>query len=152
MKTTTRHASCNVTDERASERICKRIVTLPAGNHAQALKPELAPADKMAWYMYPEPKGTPYSREDLENERTVETIFDYCQVLRATILAPGWRHLFKTYGMSGILRINQRSGWYDEDCAKESFIDTARQCGYDPIADVFGTYEELTQLFLADQA
>jgi hypothetical protein len=65
--------------------------------------------------MFPEPDGTDYTAEDLKNEKTVETIFDYCQILEATIFANGWHLLFKTHGIDGLIRINKRSGWFDEE-------------------------------------
>ena len=108
------------------------------------------PLQCLAWRRYPEPGGTGYNADDLKNEKTVEIIFDYCQIFEATIFAKGWHLLFKTHGMDGLIRINKRSGWFDEKDdaeAEQMFIYHARIGGYDPEQEVFGKYNEETGEF-----
>jgi hypothetical protein len=111
-----------------------------------AVQTTIADLTLLAWRKYPEPNGTNYSPEDLQNELTVEVLFDYCQIFEAVIYAPGWHYLFKTYGIEGILRINQRSGWYEED-SQAMLVYQSHVAGYDPIADAFGTYNEASGIF-----
>jgi hypothetical protein len=108
----------------------------------------------LAWRMYPKPNGTVYTVEDLKNPKTVEIIFDYCQILEATIFAKGWQLLFKTHGTDGLIEINRRSGWFEEDDdveAKQDLFYHSRIAGYEPEKDIFGTYDEETGVFTQEK-
>jgi hypothetical protein len=73
----------------------------------------------LAWRKYPEPNGTNYYREDLETPAQVVALFDYCQILEATIFEPGWQFLLDRYGWAGLFEINQLSGWFDSESLEE---------------------------------
>ncbi|GAA4364646.1 hypothetical protein GCM10023185_34340 [Hymenobacter saemangeumensis] len=73
----------------------------------------------LAWRMYPEPNGTGYHAEDLDTEEKVQHLFDYCQVLEASILDEGWQFLLQHYGIERLYQINKKSGWHDADDVKE---------------------------------
>ena len=108
---------------------------------------------ELAFYIYPLPEGTAYTEDDLKDEKNVEILFDYCQILEAFILPCGWKFLFDTYGMSGLIKINKVSGWFnevDEVEAEFDFIYHARSSGYDPLTDSFGCYNSETGEFTSN--
>ena len=43
--------------------------------------------------MYPLPKGTVYSEDDIQTIEDVIKLFDYCQILEALISKEGWEYL-----------------------------------------------------------
>jgi hypothetical protein len=103
-----------------------------------------------AWYRYPEPEGTAYSETDLEDEKTVAEIFDYCQILLGFISARGWQKLIRFHGIDKLLQINQRSGWFDEEDNLEAVDEIKYQCvisGYDPVNNAFGEYNDESGVF-----
>jgi len=102
----------------------------------------------LAWYRYPEPDGTAYSERDLTDPKVVETLFDYGQLELAAISKQGWRHLMLTFGAEGLLGINRRSGWFDEDDAFDSLRYRCLLDGYDLERDLFGTYDEPADRFI----
>lgn len=107
----------------------------------------------LAWYMYPEPTGRYYSQTELKNPETVEEIFDYCQILLAIITGRGWWFLLDTYGVNGLLEINNRSGWFSDESREEAIEDLyyySRLAGYDPELDQFGEYCEESGEFTAN--
>ena len=67
----------------------------------------------LAWYMYPEPKGTNYYEEDLKNPDKVVEIFDYCQILLAFITKSGWEFLISHHGYEVLYDLNNKSDWLD---------------------------------------
>lgn len=106
--------------------------------------------EPLAWYRWPEPDGTHYDEADLADPKKVEQVFDYCQILLASITKEGWRFLIKTHALSGLIAINKRSGWFDEEDDAVAMADIREQClmaGYDPSTDQFGTYDGETGVF-----
>lgn len=104
----------------------------------------------LAWYMYPEPTGKYYTQLELKNPDVVEEVFDYCQILLATITARGWWFLLDTHGVDGLLEINERSGWFSDDSREEAIEDLyyySRIAGYDPELNQFGLYCEENGVF-----
>lgn len=73
----------------------------------------------LAYYIYPLPKGTEYTKEDLKNENKVEELFDYCQILEGVITKEGWNYLIEEYGYEKLFYINNKSGWFDCDTLEE---------------------------------
>jgi hypothetical protein len=67
----------------------------------------------LAWRIYPEPNGTDYYEKDLDTEKKVQTLFDYCQILEASVFDEGWQFLLRHYGIRTLYEINERSGWYN---------------------------------------
>lgn len=65
----------------------------------------------MAFYIYPFPKGTSYTAKELSCSDTVETLFDYMQILDAVIYKEGWDFLIQQYGYQKLFEINNRSEW-----------------------------------------
>ena len=71
----------------------------------------------------------------------MKELFDYCQVLLANITKEEWRFPIKTYGFSGLLAINCKSGWFDETddrAAMEEICEYSLISGYEPDRDNFG--------------
>ena len=92
----------------------------------------------LAWYQYPKPDGTSFY--DLSDPAIVEIIFDYCQILLAYVTKEGWQSLVKVHGIEGLLVINKRSGWFDEEdnaVATEMIYYQCHTAGYDPNKDEF---------------
>lgn len=67
----------------------------------------------LAYYLYPEPQGTPYTADDLSLPDNVERLFDYMQILLAVISKEGWNFLIQQYGYEKLFEINNRSEWID---------------------------------------
>lgn len=78
---------------------------------------------ELAFYIYPLPNGTPYTKEDLIDEEKVEELFDYCQILEGLILKSGWQFLIDYYGYEKLYQINQKSGWFDSENLKQFIQD-----------------------------
>ena len=60
-----------------------------------------------------------YWEGDLNNERKVENLFDYAQILEVVINKKGWEYLIDKYGLKALFEINQRSGWIDCETIEE---------------------------------
>lgn len=103
--------------------------------------------DGLAWRKYPEPDGTDYTVANLRDAAIVEMMFDYCQILEAEIFAEGWQLLFHFHGMAGLISINKRSGWFDDDDAASGLAYCARIAGFDPTTETFGDYDQETGVF-----
>jgi len=88
--------------------------------------------EALAWYRYPEPQGRSYTVKHLRDPRFVQELFDYCQLLLAIIKPAGWRLLFETHGLDGLVEINRRSGWFDEETAAEDLVAQATLDGWEP--------------------
>ncbi len=67
----------------------------------------------LAFRIYPESKGTKYVAKDLNTEQDVEQLFDYCQILEASISKVGWEYLINHFGYEVLFKINNKSGWID---------------------------------------
>lgn len=67
----------------------------------------------LAYRIYPKPQGTSYYEEDLLDEQKVLELFDYCQILEASIFKEGWEFLIKQFGIEKLFELNQISGWLD---------------------------------------
>lgn len=109
----------------------------------------------MAWYKYPEPQGKEYSEQDVENQSIVQEIFDYCQINLAIISKYGWKKIIQFHGVSAILDINRKSGWFDGDDDREALEDIKYNClisGYDPERNLFGVYDEESGVFVDDNS
>ena len=70
---------------------------------------------ELAYRIYPEPDGTTYYKSDLMEEKNVEILFDYCQILEAIIYKVGWEFLIDFHGYEKLFDINKRSGWFDAE-------------------------------------
>jgi hypothetical protein len=75
--------------------------------------------ESLAWRKYPEPTGKDYYAEDLVSPLIVEELFDYCQILEATIWEKGWQFLIDTYSLRELFEINQQSGWFPATTLEE---------------------------------
>ena len=81
----------------------------------------------------------------------VRQLFDYCQILLATVSREGWKFLINTYGLSRVVTINRESGWFDEEDDQEAIKEIKAYCliaGYDPVGDHFGDYDSETESFI----
>lgn len=81
----------------------------------------------LAFRIYPEPHGYTYYETDLANEQDVEILFDYCQILEATIWEAGWQYLISRFGYDTLYKINTRSGWFNSESVDE-FISDIKSC------------------------
>lgn len=79
--------------------------------------------ESLAWYMYPEPRGTHYDEKDLMNPHKVVEVFDYCQILLAYITKSGWEFLVGYYGYEVLYDLDTKSGW--QNCES---IDEYKEC------------------------
>ena len=73
----------------------------------------------LAFYIYPLPKGTEYTKEQLNDENKVEELFDYAQILEACITKKGWEYLINVYGYETLFKIDIKSGWHDAEDIKD---------------------------------
>lgn len=69
----------------------------------------------LAFRIYPETFGTEYSKLDLTDVEKVRELFDYCQILEATIFKEGWEFLIKYHGYEILYNIEKQSGWFDSE-------------------------------------
>lgn len=67
----------------------------------------------LAFYIYPLPKGTEYTKEQLKDVNKVEELFDYAQILEACITKKGWDYLLNIHGYETLFKIDQKSCWHD---------------------------------------
>lgn len=67
----------------------------------------------LAWYMYPEPTGTNYYEEDFKRPDKIVEVFDYYQILLASISKAGWDYLINYYGYDVLFALNKKSEWLD---------------------------------------
>ncbi len=73
---------------------------------------------ELAYYCYPcAPCGNyrEYTAEELKDPKTLESVFDLCQIYEARITADGWYFLIGHYGFQQLYEIDKKSGWFDED-------------------------------------
>lgn len=73
--------------------------------------------------MYPDPRGLTYYEKDLTDEKDVETLFDYCQILEGTIWEAGWQYLISKFGYDTLYEIDKRSGWFNSENIDEFISD-----------------------------
>ena len=112
-------AQCRKCLEQRVEAAGYRIVT-DVGDARTLQPPKENPL--LAYYYYPFVPNTdvrPYTREQLMDPKTVETLFDYCQILEAYITRAGWAFLISHYGYEKLYEIDKKSGWYDVDTLEE---------------------------------
>lgn len=108
----------------------------------------------LAWYIYPKPKGREYTETALENPAVVKEVFDYCQLLLATISKYGWKKLIQFHGLDELLRINEDSGWFDNQRRIEVIDSIKYEClisGYDPEFNEFGEYDDQSGIFKSEK-
>lgn len=68
---------------------------------------------ELAYYIYPLPKGTMYTEDDLIYRYKVAELFGYCQILEAVILKQGWQWLIEYYGYHELFQIDVvESEWH----------------------------------------
>ena len=78
----------------------------------------------LACYLYPfgtqeEMNIKEYYEKELSDEKVVEELFDFCQILEGYISESGWNYLIKHYGYEKLYEIDKRSGWLDADTLDE---------------------------------
>ena len=69
----------------------------------------------LAFYIYPLPNGTEYTKEQLNDVNKVEELFDYVEILEACITKKGWEYLINVHGYETLFKINGKSGWHDAE-------------------------------------
>jgi hypothetical protein len=76
----------------------------------------------LAYYHYPfvdNRNYREYTEADLSDSGTVEELFDYCQILEASITKKGWAFLIAHYGYEKLFEIDSISGWHLDDTLEE---------------------------------
>lgn len=104
----------------------------------------------LAWKKYPLPRGGNYYNHSLQDEFDVRVLFDFCQILEATIFAEGWDFLLSKYGLTGLFKIDEISGWFDTDSKEEwleSILYQALISGINLQSRNYGIYKEKTDTF-----
>lgn len=69
--------------------------------------------NELAFYIYPEPKGTSYYENDLLDEEKVVELFDYYQIRLSVIYKEGWESLVSHYGYQKLYELNAKSDCFD---------------------------------------
>lgn len=69
--------------------------------------------EPLAFRYWPIGNNTKYWECDLDNEKKVEILFDYAQILEVQITNRGWEYLIKRYGFNKLFEIDKSSGWFD---------------------------------------
>ncbi|WP_338815317.1 hypothetical protein V9L05_09710 [Bernardetia sp. Wsw4-3y2] len=105
--------------------------------------------DVLAFHIYPY-EGTQYFEKDLIVKNKVIELFDYCQILQASISDKGWEFLFKNYSLKELIEIDKESGWFDDNDEGESLKSLfyhSLLSGFNPLKMQYGTYFESTNVF-----
>ena len=104
----------------------------------------------LAWRRIPKTKGENYTEKELCETQKVIELFDYCQILQAVIFDVGWKYLFEKYELKGIIGIDSKSQWLnDEDIGEwiSSIFYNSLISGYEPLKKEFGKYNEESGIF-----
>lgn len=75
--------------------------------------------EPLAFGYWPIGSNKKYRECDLDDEKAVEMLFDYAQVLEVNVTCKGWNYLIKRYGFEKLFEIDKRSGWFDGDNVEE---------------------------------
>ena len=95
-------------------------------------------------------RGTSYFDRQLADPDKVVEVFAYAHLSLARITCDGWRFLWWTYGLNGLLEINRYAEWFDVDDDERAAADLVREslvAGYDPVSGLFGEYSPESQTF-----
>jgi hypothetical protein len=96
----------------------------------------------LAWSPHPDPLGTAYFQEDLEDADEVARLLDLAQIYQATITQRGWQFLIERMGLDRLLHLNRAGQWFDTDddtLAAEQILHRARLAGFEPPQDCLST-------------
>ena len=63
----------------------------------------------LAWYQYPFPEGTVYFARHLQDADTIVQIFGRACAGAARITPDGWRYLWSSFGLGGLIEIAKRA-------------------------------------------
>ena len=74
---------------------------------------------KIGYRIYPLPNGTIFSEKDIQSIDDVIMLFDYCQILEASITKNGWDYLIDKFGFDGLFEADKKSGWFSCDSVDE---------------------------------
>jgi len=91
----------------------------------------------LAWQSHPQPLGTSLFPHDLAEADAVVRLFKEASRFRAQITAEGWRFLWSSYGLRGLLDINREADWFDPENdhdAAEQLVNRSLIEGYDPVS------------------
>jgi hypothetical protein len=91
----------------------------------------------LAWQAHPQPHGTNFYPHDLAEADAVVSLFKQAARYRAQITAEGWRFLWSSYGLRGLLDINREADWFDPEddhAAAEQLVNRSLIEGYDPVS------------------
>ena len=94
--------------------------------------------------------GREYFLNDFQTSLQIEMIFDLAQVRQVYITNLGWNILFVEFGIKALYKIDCDSGWFDTDNEQEwieNIIYTSLCCGYNPIDNTVGQWNENQNIF-----
>jgi len=109
--------------------------------------------DVLAYEYYNSQIGENYFKNNLETDKQIEKLFDFCQILRANITDIGWKYFFETIGIVKMFEIDKTSGWFDTENQKEwieSIYLTSLICGYNPINGTIGKWDDNNNIFYSE--
>ena len=65
---------------------------------------------EIAYRIYPLQNGTVYTEEEIQIIDDVVRLFDYCQILEASISKGGWNYLIDRFGLNELFEADKKSG------------------------------------------
>ena len=107
-------------------------------------------SELLAWARTGSPGGTSYFDRQLADPDQVVEVFAYAHLSLGRITRGGWRFLWWTYGLNGLLAINRYAEWFDADDDEAAAAELVREsltAGYDPVSGCYGDYGEASQTF-----
>lgn len=73
----------------------------------------------LGFYLYPPPRGTEYTADDLADPHKVVELFGYCSILEGVITKTGWDFLIRSYGYEKLFAMDKAGQWFDADSLAE---------------------------------
>ena len=121
----------------------------------------------LAWYAYSESGEAgrvalprPHRLAELLEEPTanaldqhdyVAGLFGDVRELDLQVGASEWKHLFREYGLTGLIDLaKQRGNWPDDATdtnVAEAIVNESLEAGYDPVSGLIGEFKEQTRQF-----
>ena len=98
----------------------------------------------------PGAEATVYFERHLRHADAVAEVFALSQSGAARFTQHGWKYLWDSFGLSGLIAIGRRRGLFEDVSNAEVVIELIQQsqeAGYDPVSGFFGTYIPQTHSF-----
>lgn len=121
----------------------------------------------LAWYAYSEsgnagPTALPRPHRlaglcvdppapDLNDPAHVAALFGDVRQLDVQVSACGWKHLFRQYGLTGLIDLATKQGDWPADATEvtvaEAIVNESLEAGYDPVSGLIGELKKETRQF-----